>query len=150
MGESPPKRSERLASKPTPNFEERVEESDSFDTETEEQTFHVYHPTSAETQANKNLPHVSFHDAPRVIDVEDEEKTRLTNSPLYINVPEWSNAESSSVYEEIHEYAIRNPDVRRTRNSRGVQCYAHAATYSKYGKGDAIPTRENPLSNVVG
>ena len=46
---------------------------------------------------------MSFHDAPRVIDVEDEENTRLTNSPLYINVPEWSNAESSPVYEEIHE-----------------------------------------------
>ena len=38
-----------------------------------------------------------------MIDGEDEENTRLTNSPLYINVPEWSNAESSPVYEEIHE-----------------------------------------------
>ena len=46
---------------------------------------------------------MSFHDAPRLIDVEDEDNTRLTNSPLYINVPEWSNAESSPVYEEIHE-----------------------------------------------
>ena len=54
LGESPSKHSERLASKPTPNFEERAEESDPSGTETEEQAFHVYRPTSAETQADQN------------------------------------------------------------------------------------------------
>ena len=54
-----------------------------------------------------------------MIDVDDEENTRLTNSPLYINVPDWSIAESSPVYEEIHggeEQPLPNDDDSNASN----------------------------------
>ena len=63
----------------------------------------MFRPTLAETQANRNRPHVSFHDVPRVISAESDEETTLTNCPWYIDVPEPSEESSFPVYEEIHE-----------------------------------------------
>ena len=63
----------------------------------------MYRPTSAETQVNRNQPHVSFYDVPRVISDGDEEATPPINSPLYVNVPEWPSTDSFPGYEEICE-----------------------------------------------
>ena len=103
LGESLPKRSERVATKTLPSHEEVADESDSSDQETETRPYHVFRPTSAEIQANRNWPHVSFHDVPRVISAESDGETTLTNCPLYIDVPEPSEESSFPVYEEINE-----------------------------------------------
>ena len=63
----------------------------------------MFRPTSAEIQANKNRPHVSFHDVPRVISAENDEDFSLINRPLYIDVPEPSKESSFPVYAEINE-----------------------------------------------
>ena len=63
----------------------------------------MFRPTSAEIQANRNRPHVSFHDVPRVISAENDEEFSLTNFPSYIVVPELSEESSFPVYQEIHE-----------------------------------------------
>ena len=96
-----------MATKTLPSYEEVADESDSSDQETENRPYNVFRPTSAEIQANKNRPHVSFHDVPRAISAENDEEVSLNNRPLYIDVPEQSEESSFSVYEEIHE--IRNP-----------------------------------------
>ena len=103
LGEYLPKRSKRIAAKTLPNNEELDDESDSSDQETENRPYHVFRPTSEETQANKNWPHVPFHDIPRVISAENDKTNSLTNYPLYINVPEQSEEPSFPVYEEINE-----------------------------------------------
>ena len=103
LGESLPKRSERVATKTLPSYEEVADESDSSDQETENRPYHVFRPTSAEIQANRNRPHVSFHDVPRVINAESDEETTLTNCPLYIDVPVPSEESSFPVYEEIND-----------------------------------------------
>ena len=97
------KRSERVATKTLPSYEEVADESDSSDQETENRPYHVFRPTSAETQANRNRPHVSFHDVPRVIIAENDEEVSLINRPLNIDVPEPSEESSFPVYEEINE-----------------------------------------------
>ena len=103
LGESLPKRSERVATKTLPSYEEVADESDSSDQETENRPYHVFRSTSAEIQANRNRPHVSFHDVPRVINAESDEETTLTNCPLYIDVPAPSEESSFPVYAEINE-----------------------------------------------
>ena len=92
-----------MATKTLPSYEEVADESDSSGQETENRPYHVFRPTSAEIQANKNRPHVSFHDVPRVISAENDEEVSLINRPLYIDVPEPSEESSFPVYEEIHE-----------------------------------------------
>ncbi|MEL7079738.1 MAG: hypothetical protein AAGM46_28315, partial [Cyanobacteria bacterium J06582_2] len=62
-GESYPSRGKRIKDKPPWNYEESPHASDSSDQETEDRPFHVYRPTSAETQAAKNKPPV-FHEFP--------------------------------------------------------------------------------------
>ena len=89
--------------KTLPSYEEVADESDSSDQETENRPNHVFRSTSAETQANRNRPHVSFHDVPRVISAENDEEVSLINRPLYIDVPEPSEESSFPVYEEKHE-----------------------------------------------
>ena len=79
------------------------EESDSSDQETENRRYHVFRPSSAEIQANRNWPHVSFHDVPRLKSVENDKEVSLTNCPLYIDVPEQTEESSIPVYEETHE-----------------------------------------------
>ena len=64
LGKSLPKQSERIARKTLLNYEEVDDESDSSDQETENKPYHVFRYTSAEIQANRNWPHVSFHDVP--------------------------------------------------------------------------------------
>ena len=92
-----------MATKTLPTYKEVADESDSSDQKTEKRPYHVFHPTSAEIQANKNRPHVSFHDVPRVISAENDEEVSLINRPLYVDVPESSEESSFPVYEEIHE-----------------------------------------------
>ena len=70
---------------------------------------------SAEIQANRNRPHVSFHDVPRVISAENDKEVSLTNCPLYIDVPEPSEESPFPVYDEIHE--SRNTPPRDEENS---------------------------------
>ena len=84
------------------NDEEIEDKSDSSDQETENGPYHVIRPTSAEIQAKRNLPHVSFHGVPCVISAENDEEVSLTICPLYIYVPEASEESSFPVYEEIH------------------------------------------------
>ena len=103
LGEYLPKRSERVATKTLPSYEEVADESDSSDQETKNRPYHVFRPTSAEIQANKNRPHVSFHDVPRVISAENDKEVSLINRPLYIDVPEPSKESSFPVYAEINE-----------------------------------------------
>ena len=109
LGESLPKRSEQLTRKTLQNYEEIDDESDSSDQETENRPYHVFRPTSAEIQANRNRPHVSFHDVPRLISTENDEEVSLTNCPLYIDVPELSEESSFPVYEEIQESGTTPP-----------------------------------------
>ena len=109
LGEFLPKRSERVATKTLPSYEEVADESDSSDQETENRPYHVFRPTSAEIQANKNRPHVSFHDVPRVISAENDEEFSLINHPLYIDVPEPSKESLFPVYAEINESRITPP-----------------------------------------
>ena len=109
LGEFLPKRSERVATKTLPSYEEVADESDSSDQETENRPYHVFRPTSAEIQANKNRPHVSFHDVPRVISAENDEEFSLINHPLYIDVPEPSKESSFPVYEEINDNRNTSP-----------------------------------------
>ena len=92
-----------MATKTLPSYEEVADESDSSDQETENRPYHVFRPTSAETQANRNRSHVSFHDVPRVIIAENDEEVSLINRPLNIDVPEPSEESSFPVYEEINE-----------------------------------------------
>ena len=92
-----------MATKTLPSYEEVADESDSSDQETENRPYHVFRPTSAEIQANKSRPHVSFHDVPRVISAESDEETTLTNCPLYIDVPVPPEESSFPVYEEIND-----------------------------------------------
>ena len=103
LGESLPKRFERLARKTLPSYKEIEDESGSSDQEIENRLDHVFRHTSAEIQAKRNRPHVSFHDVPRVISAEKDEEVSLINCPLYIDVPEPSQKSSFPVYEEIHE-----------------------------------------------
>ena len=103
LDESLPKRSERIARKTLPSYEEVEDESDSSDQETGSRPYHVFRPTSAEIQANRNRPHLSFHDLPRVISAEKVEEASLTSCTLYIDNPERSEESSLPVYEEIHE-----------------------------------------------
>ena len=113
LGESLLKRSERLARTTPPNHEEIEDESDSSDQEAENRPYHVFRPTSAEIHANRNRPHVSFHDVPRLISAENDEEVSLTNCPLYIDVPEPSEESSFPVYEEIHESRNTPPHPMR-------------------------------------
>ena len=92
-----------MATKTLPSYEEVADESDSSDQETENRPYHVFRPTSAEIQANKNRSPVSFHDVPRVISAENDGEVSLINRPLYIHVPEPSEESSFAVNEEIHE-----------------------------------------------
>ena len=88
LGESIPKRSKRIARNASPNYKEIEDESDSSDQETENRPYHVFRLNSAEIQANRKRPQVSFHDVPRVINAKNDEEVSLTNCPLYIDVPE--------------------------------------------------------------
>ena len=97
------KQSERLAIKTSPNYEEIEDESDSSDQETKNRPYHVFCPTSAVIQANRNRPHVSFHDIPRVISAENDKEVSLIDCPLYFDVPEPSERSSFRVYEQMHE-----------------------------------------------
>ena len=117
LGESLPKRSERVATKTLPSYEEVADESDSSDQETENRPYHVFRPTSAEIQANKNRPHVSFHDVPRVISAENDEEFSLINHPLYIDVPEPSKESSFPVYAEINESRNTPPSSEEDNES---------------------------------
>ena len=69
----------------------------------------IINPTSAEIQANRNRPHVSFHDVPRMINTKNDEEVSLINCLLYLSVPEPSVEFSFPVYEEINESSNTPP-----------------------------------------
>ena len=79
----------------------------------------MFRPTSAEMKADRNRPHVSFHDVPRVITAKNDEEDSQINSLLYINVPKPSERSSLfPVYEDKHESGITPPPSDEEDNER--------------------------------
>ena len=85
------------------------------DSETEEAPFHVYRPTTAESQAAKNRPHVTFNDIPEIAS-DDRMSHRGESLPLYINFPDLSRSNDSPQYEEIPEQEA-SPNIEEVEAS---------------------------------
>ena len=69
----------------------------------------MFNPTTAESQVARNKPHVTFDDAPKVVERASDEECPEPN-PLYVDIPEGSVADQTHVYEEISEGG--DPSIR--------------------------------------
>ena len=64
----------RLKNRPPPVYEEIPDEIE-FEEEIEDRPFHVFKPTTAESQAARNKPKVTFTELPEIVEQDTESET---------------------------------------------------------------------------
>ena len=115
IGEPEVRRSKRNSARPTPLFEEISNVSNESDKEIEDRPFHVFSETSAETQANRNRPHVTFEKLPVVIEESQSEDDDREVSHPYEEVPPKQHSPPIATYKQIEE---NDGDDNITDNNR--------------------------------
>ena len=108
VGDTPPRRSERQKKLVASNYEVLTNFLEDTESEIDGLLFNVFNPTTAESQAARNKPHVTFDDAPKVVERASDEECPEPN-PLCVHIPEGSIADQTHNYEEISEGGDRSP-----------------------------------------
>ena len=76
-GDPEVRHSGRLKNRPPPIYEEIPNEIESEE-EIEDRPFHVFKPTTAESQATRNRPKVTFSELPEIVEQDSERETENT------------------------------------------------------------------------
>ena len=116
VGDTPPRRSERRKKLVVSNYEELPNISEETESEIDGLPFNVFNPTTAESQAARNKPHVTFDDVPKVAEKASDEECPEPN-PLYVDISEGSVADQTHVYEEISEGGDPSPRIEEVEAS---------------------------------
>ena len=123
VSEALPRRSKRQKKLPSSNYEELLIVLEGTGSELDDLPFYVFNPTTAESEAARNKPHVTFDDAPQVVEKASDEDC-LETTPLYLDIPDGSVADQSHVYEEISECGDLSPQIEEVeaRESSSEAC----------------------------
>ena len=70
-GDPEVRHSGRLKNRPTPSYEEIPNEIETEE-EIEDRPFHVFKPTTAESQAARNRPKITFSELPEIVEQDSE------------------------------------------------------------------------------
>ena len=93
-GDPEVRRSSRLKNRPPPIYEEIPNELETVE-ENEDRPFHVIESTTAESQAARNRPKVTFKPIPEIVEQdsvsETENTTRDEKSPVRFGIDEFIN-----------------------------------------------------------
>ena len=116
VGNTPHRRSERRKKLVVSKYEELPNISEETESEIDGLPFNVFNPTTAESQAARSKPNVTFDDVLKVAEKASDEECPQPN-PLYVDIPEGSVADRTHVYEEISEGGDPSPRIEEVEAS---------------------------------